>query len=70
MRPKKYVNNVQGNDRKKYTENKKENKNMYIDTLKKMNGAGLCKIANELKLDDISGLRKQEVIFRILKAQA
>ncbi|RKY33769.1 MAG: transcription termination factor Rho [Candidatus Omnitrophota bacterium] len=43
---------------------------MYIDTLKKMSGAALCKIANKLKLADISGLRNKEEILRILKAQA
>ncbi|MBU1045013.1 MAG: transcription termination factor Rho [Candidatus Omnitrophica bacterium] len=43
---------------------------MYIGELKKMSGAGLIKIAKELKIAGISGVRKQDLIFKVLQAQA
>ncbi|MBU1088015.1 MAG: transcription termination factor Rho [Candidatus Omnitrophica bacterium] len=43
---------------------------MYIGELKKMSGAGLIKIAKELKVAGISGVRKQDLIFKVLQAQA
>jgi len=48
----------------------KNNGNMDIGELKKMSGTGLIKIAKELKVSGISGLRKQDLIFKILQAQA
>jgi len=43
---------------------------IYIGELKKMSGAGLIKIAKELKVAGISGVRKQDLIFKVLQAQA
>ncbi len=43
---------------------------IYIGELKKMSGSGLIKIAKELKVAGISGVRKQDLIFKILQAQA
>ncbi|MFH1062081.1 MAG: transcription termination factor Rho [Candidatus Omnitrophota bacterium] len=43
---------------------------MYIGELKKMSGSGLIKIAKDLKIAGISGVRKQDLIFKILQAQA
>ncbi len=42
---------------------------MNISELKEMSIASLVKRAKELKIDSLSGLRKQEVIFKILQAQ-
>jgi transcription termination factor Rho len=44
---------------------------MAIDAaeLKKMKVAELSKIANELKVNEVSGLKKQDLIFRILQSQ-
>jgi transcription termination factor Rho len=44
---------------------------MAIDAveLKKMKVAELNKIASELKINDVSGLKKQDLIFRILQSQ-
>jgi transcription termination factor Rho len=42
---------------------------MDVDTLKSMKVAELSKLAQELSLTGISGLRKQELIFKILEAQ-
>jgi transcription termination factor Rho len=41
-----------------------------ISELKKMSGSGLIKIARELQVSGISGVRKQDLIFKILQAQA
>ncbi len=48
----------------------KDNGNMDISELKKMSGSGLLKLAKELKVTGISGQRKQDLIFKILQAQA
>ncbi len=44
--------------------------NMDIQVLKKMSVGGLNKVARELKVIGISGQRKQDLIFKILQAQA
>ena len=41
-----------------------------IGTLKDMSAAGLNKIARGLKINGISSLRKQDLIFKILQAKA
>jgi transcription termination factor Rho len=41
-----------------------------IGTLKDMKISGLNKIAKELQVNGVSGLKKQELIFKILQAQA
>ncbi|UCB57194.1 MAG: transcription termination factor Rho [Candidatus Omnitrophota bacterium] len=43
---------------------------MEIANLKDMKMAGLNKLGKELKINGISGLRKQDLIFKILQAQA
>lgn len=43
---------------------------IYIGELKKMSGSGLIKTAKDLKIAGISGVRKQDLIFKILQAQA
>ncbi|MBU4304211.1 MAG: transcription termination factor Rho [Candidatus Omnitrophica bacterium] len=43
---------------------------MDIGELKKMHGSGLMKVAKDLQVQGISGLRKQDLIFKILQAQA
>ena len=43
---------------------------MDIGELKRTSGANLIKIAKELNIIGISGLRKQDLIFKILQAQA
>lgn len=43
---------------------------MDIGELKRTSGANLIKIAKELKIGGISGTRKQDLIFKILQAQA
>ena len=43
---------------------------IYIGELKKMSGVGLIQVAKELKVVGISGVRKQDLIFKILQAQA
>ncbi|MDD5745664.1 MAG: transcription termination factor Rho [Candidatus Omnitrophica bacterium] len=43
---------------------------MDIGELKKMTGSGLLKIAKELQVPNISGMRKQDLIFKVLQAQA
>ena len=43
---------------------------MDIGELKGTSGANLIKIAKELQISGISGLRKQDLIFKILQAQA
>jgi len=48
----------------------KGDKSLDIENLKKMSVAGLSKVSRELKVDGSSGLRKQELIFKILQAQA
>ena len=48
----------------------KGDKSLDIENLKKMSVAGLNKVSRELKVDGSSGLRKQELIFKILQAQA
>jgi len=49
----------------------KEDKNAVdVGDLKKMTGTGLGKIAREFKISNTSGLRKQDLIFKILQAQA
>jgi transcription termination factor Rho len=44
--------------------------NVDIGTLKEMKIAGLNKISKDLKVNGVSGLKKQELIFKILQAQA
>ncbi len=48
----------------------KEDGYMDIGELKKMTGSGLLKIAKELQVPNISGMRKQDLIFKVLQAQA
>lgn len=48
----------------------KNDGNMDIGELKKMSGGSLIKTAKDLKVSGISGLRKQDLIFKILQAQA
>jgi len=48
----------------------KDDKTMDIGDLKRMTGTGLGKIAREFKIPNTSGLRKQDLIFKILQAQA
>ncbi|MFH1459945.1 MAG: transcription termination factor Rho [Candidatus Omnitrophota bacterium] len=43
---------------------------MDIGELKKMSGSSLIKTAKDLKVTGISGVRKQDLIFKILQAQA
>ncbi|MBI4846427.1 MAG: transcription termination factor Rho [Candidatus Omnitrophica bacterium] len=43
---------------------------MDIGVLKKMTGSSLLKIAKDLQVSNISGLRKQDLIFKILQAKA
>jgi len=45
------------------------NETMNISDLKKMNMAELAKTARSLKINGISGLRKQDLIFKILQTQ-
>lgn len=49
---------------------KKGGKNMDIGSLKEMKISKLNKIAKDLSVNGISGLKKQELIFKILQAQA
>ncbi len=44
--------------------------NMDISELKKMSTAVLIKVAKDLQVSSFSGLRKQDLIFKILQAQA
>jgi len=48
----------------------KQDGNMDISELKKKSGSGLLKVAKELNVAGISGVRKQDLIFKILQAQA
>jgi len=47
-----------------------ESRQLNIGTLKDMKISGLLKIARDLGINGVSGLRKQELIFKILQARA
>jgi len=51
------------------TTNSKEKKNLEIAKLKNLKISDLNKIARELKIEGASGLKKQDLIFKILQAQ-
>ncbi len=48
----------------------KEERSMDIGVLKKMSGDNLGKVARDLKIAGASGLKKTDLIFKILQAQA
>ena len=51
------------------TANGRENGHLNIRDLKEMNIASLTQIAKDLNVPGYTGMRKQELIFQILKAQ-
>ena len=58
------------NNERKDVDKHKTDGGIDIGELKKMSGSGLIKIAKDLKVSGISGVRKQDLIFKILQAQA
>ena len=50
-------------------EKEKENGHLNIRDLKEMNIAALTQVAKDLNVPGYTGMRKQELIFQILKAQ-